>query len=43
MNNWAGLYCSNVKHIEEIRAAGYELPAVNQVEVDFITYYYFFF
>ena len=24
---------SNVKHIEEIRAAGYELPDVNQIEV----------
>jgi len=24
---------SNVKHIEEIKAAGYDLPSVNQIEV----------
>jgi hypothetical protein len=29
---------SNVKHIEEIRAAGYELPCVNQIEVRFIIF-----
>lgn len=35
-NNILRGHCSNVKHMEEIRTAGYELPAVNQIEVGFI-------
>lgn len=28
---------SNIKHIEEIKEAGYEIPSVNQIEVvDFL-------
>jgi hypothetical protein len=27
------LYPSGVKHLEEIKNAGYEMPAVNQIEV----------
>jgi hypothetical protein len=36
LNDLARLCFSNVKHLEELRTAGYELPAVNQIEVGFI-------
>jgi hypothetical protein len=34
-NGERDLLCSNVKHMEEIRESGFEMPAVNQIEVGF--------
>lgn len=34
----ASAQCSNVKHIEEIKQAGFEIPSVNQIEVSSIVY-----